>query len=77
METEEFLKYETQEHKMRPRQQLPARPHLHINGISKLDHIEATIGEMHLECGFIQAVRAPCGWRGATAALWSVHTTWM
>jgi hypothetical protein len=32
---------------------------------------------MHLECGFIQAVRAPCGWRGATAALWSVHTTWM
>lgn len=52
-------------------------PYLHVDSISKFHHVEATIGEVHFQRRFIQAVRAPCGRRGATAALWSVHTTWL
>jgi hypothetical protein len=53
----------------------PLRPYLDVNGISKFDHVEASVGEMYFKCSFIQAVGAPCGRRGATAALWRVHTT--
>jgi hypothetical protein len=44
---------QTYECKMELGQMLPVRLYLDINGISKLDHVEATVGEMNFKCGFI------------------------